>query len=200
MPIAATAVPAIAATGVAVANPTGQMCDVTVTGGTVQGILASQELPAALVTPPIPASTVTATNPNQYPVAVAIVGGTVTVVAVNGVTVFTATGVTAVVPPFGTIALTYSVVPTSWTWTPLFAGAAGNPLASPTTIPVQPGGGITLIYSAAPTWAWLNPITPVAPVGTYQAMNTALVDLEHNLPFAIHAMAGQPGLGIAVSN
>ena len=199
MPIATAAVPAVAASGTAVPNPTGQMCNVTLAGGTVTGFLVAQEVPAAVVTPAMPASTTPVTNPNQFPVAVAVAGGTVTVVAVNGSNQFTATGVTAVVPPGGTIALTYSVAPT-WTWTALFSGAAASGGVGAITLAVQPGGSITLIYSAAPTWTWSNPITPQQPLVTYMAENTALVNLEGNLPYATHAEAGQTGLGIGVSN
>lgn len=66
--------------------------------------------------PAIPASTVTATNTSGFNAMVLVVGGSVTAIKVDGVTV---TGVTAgwvPVPAGSTIAITYSVVPTSWQW------------------------------------------------------------------------------------
>jgi hypothetical protein len=196
--------PAIAATGVAVQNQTGQNVSVAVTGGTVQGIIVNYPPNAPVAaTPAIPASTVAATNNNAFPVSVAITGGTVTVVAVNGVTQFTATGVTAVVPAGGTIAITYSVVPTSWVWTPVVAGVSGSPVASPSSVPVPPGCSVTLIYSAAPTWAWTNPIQEAYTPG-YYAMNQLAEGSGYSpltvLPYAQHAEGGATNLGTAVSN
>lgn len=66
--------------------------------------------------PAIPASTVTAQNTSGKNAMVLVVGGTVTAIKVDGVTV---TGITAgwvPVPDLATIAITYSVVPTSWQW------------------------------------------------------------------------------------
>jgi hypothetical protein len=70
---------------------------------------------AAPVTPAVPATTVAAQNTSANPVQVVISGGTVTVVAVNGVTVGSGDG-TYAVPGYGSIAVTYSGVPT-WAWT-----------------------------------------------------------------------------------
>lgn len=203
-------VPAVPASGTAVANVTGQNVNVVVTGGTVQGILVAYNslyAPPAPVTPAIPASTVTATNTNAFPVAVAIVGGTVTVVAVNGVTRFTATGVTVVVPPSGTVAITYSVIPTSWTWSAVkFGSIDGNPMASPQSAPMGPNDLVTLLYSAAPTWAWSNPLDIFSPPG-YAAINSQtgagsgeIPALPSSLPLSSRSMGGQAGLGVAESN
>ncbi len=57
------------------------------------------------------ASTVASVNPNPVPVNVAITGGTVTVIAVGGVTTGLTTG-TFLIPPAGSITVTYSVAPT----------------------------------------------------------------------------------------
>jgi hypothetical protein len=65
--------------------------------------------------PAIPATTAAYRNVFWRDAAVTIVGGTVTVIAVDG----TATGITSgtvVVPAGKNIAITYSVVPTSWNW------------------------------------------------------------------------------------
>lgn len=68
----------------------------------------------AVTTPAVPASTVAVTNPTGQFVSVAIVGGTMTNVSVNGVTVGAGAG-NYMVPPGGTITMTYTVAPT-WTW------------------------------------------------------------------------------------
>jgi hypothetical protein len=65
--------------------------------------------------PAIPASTVAVTNDSDYVMWVEVVGGTVTVVAVDGVTTGRVVGA-FFLRPGSSIAMTYSVVPTSWKW------------------------------------------------------------------------------------
>jgi hypothetical protein len=69
----------------------------------------------ALGPPTIPASTVALTNPYLTDCVVYIAGGTVTVIKVNGVTTGLTSG-TFIVEATQSIAITYSVVPTSWAW------------------------------------------------------------------------------------
>lgn len=69
--------------------------------------------------PAIPASTTAYTNNFGVDATVHIIGGTVTVIAIGGVATGltnSAAGVTVRVPAGSTITLTYSVVPTSWSW------------------------------------------------------------------------------------
>jgi hypothetical protein len=68
----------------------------------------------SVTTPAVPATTVTATNTTGKPVTVYIRGGTVTNIAVDG-TLLGMTSGTFRVNAGGTIAVTYSVVPT-WFW------------------------------------------------------------------------------------
>jgi hypothetical protein len=204
----AVTTPTIPLTGVVTVNPSGQYCSVTVTGGTVTGLTVGYGTnPApAIATPAIPLTTVPATNNNAFPVAVSIVAGTVTVVSVSGVTQFTSTGVTAIVPAGGTIALTYSVVPTSWLWTPVVTGITGNPISSPNNLPVPSGCTLTWTGSVAPTsWAWNDfPATSYTP--GYYGSNPGAEGAGFNpytaLSCAVHSVAvlGQPGLGTGVSN
>lgn len=202
----AVTAPSVPATGVAVPNNTGQNVDVTVTGGTVQGVIvgyAAGQAPG-IVTPAVPATTVAVTNTNPFPVAVAVTGGTVTVVAVNGATQFTATGVTAIVPAGQTIALTYSVAPT-WTWTPVVAGVTGSPIASPSSFPLPPGCSITPIFTGAPTWAWSNPIDAAYTPGFYGSNAQSQSGSSGYSPYTAlsyppHAAAAQTGLATGVSN
>ena len=65
--------------------------------------------------PAIPATTVPATNDSDHLMWVEITGGTVTVVAVDGVTTGRTSGA-FFLRPGSSIAITYSVVPTSWKW------------------------------------------------------------------------------------
>lgn len=79
----------------------------------------------AVTAPAIPASTVSVQNPSGLAALVTFVGGTVTVIStapnVGGAAgtftqVGTTTPATVTVPPAGFIKMTYSVVPTSWSW------------------------------------------------------------------------------------
>ncbi len=65
--------------------------------------------------PAIPATTVAATNDSDWNMWVEVTGGTVTVVAVDGVTTGRTSGA-FILRPGSSIAITYSVVPTSWKW------------------------------------------------------------------------------------
>lgn len=62
----------------------------------------------------VPASTVAQQNTTGVTQNVTIIGGTITAVIVNGITVGTAAGL-YVVPPTGSISITYTVAPT-WVW------------------------------------------------------------------------------------
>ena len=80
----------------------------------------------AITAPAIPASTVAAQNPSGLAAVVTITGGTVTVIstapyassaaAATFTQVGTTTPATVTVPAAGFIKMTYSVVPTSWSW------------------------------------------------------------------------------------
>lgn len=58
----------------------------------------------------IGATTVASVNPNPVPVNITVTGGTVTVIAVGGVVTGLTTG-TFLIPPAGSITITYSVGP-----------------------------------------------------------------------------------------
>jgi hypothetical protein len=65
--------------------------------------------------PGVPGSNTPLVSTYNWSVLVQIIGGTMTNVSINGVTVGTGAGV-YVLPPLGTIQMTYSVAPT-WAWT-----------------------------------------------------------------------------------
>lgn len=192
--------PAVGATGVAVLNTSGDYADVTVTGGTVQGILSTPPVVPVVATPAVPATGVNATNPNAFPIAVTIAlnGATISAVNVNGVATGFTGACTVVVPAGGTVNIAYTVATPTWVWTALYQGVAGNPVGSPSTIAVPPGGSVSLIYSAAPTWAWTNP-------PNWDDILSAYPNTSQNNPLAwpwypAHGEAGQTGLGFGVSN
>ena len=70
------------------------------------------------------ATTVAAPNPNPVPVSITISGGTVTAISISGGSSVGTSG-TFTVPAGGTVAVTYSVAPTTFT-TADIAPAAGN--------------------------------------------------------------------------
>ena len=69
------------------------------------------------------ASTVAALNPNPVPVSVTVSGGTVTVITVSGVVTGLTTGTFTIGAP-GSIAVTYSVAPTTFTTADIAPSAA----------------------------------------------------------------------------
>jgi hypothetical protein len=209
----AVTAPAIVATGVAVANPTGQNCSVTILTGTVQQIAIGYGTnpPPAVTTPPVPATTVTATNSSGYPVMVTVTnpnGATITAVTVAGSGVGTTVG-SYLVAAGATVAISYTVAVPVWSWAAVLFAVTGAPitLATSGNLPVPPGASITLWYtSTAPTWAWNNFINESYTPGFY-AMNNSAEGAGFNpytqLPYAGHT--GQPvlgtgGLGVGVAN
>lgn len=189
--------------------------------------------------PAVPASTVTCTNTSGQTAYVTIIGGTVTSVNVGAVQVATATNYTATVPNGQTIAVTYSAVPAwYWSvFTPAVPAsltAVTNPTgqdisvviaggtvthvtvsgtdratASPANVMLPGGGTITLTYSAAPVWAWLNffNLDLLDSLGdvygnndTIQATGTAGYSPAGALPYAQHGATGSAGFGTGISN
>lgn len=197
----AVATPAVPATTVVQQNNTGQWVDCAVTGGTITGILVTGPTPLApVVTPAVPATTVTAANTNAFPVAVTVAanGATITAITVNGVASGLIVG-TVVVPAGGTVSISYTVATPTWTWTALAAGFSGTSIPSPSSVPIPPGGAISLVYSVAPTWAWTDPLDP-GYTGMYAQENLVLISEISQLPWAAHAEGGETGLGVAISN
>jgi hypothetical protein len=89
------------------------------------------EKAAAVTTPAVPATTVPYVSTYNQNVYVTVSGGTVTVVNINGTNVGSGDG-TYLIPPLGTITLTYSAAPT-WLWWSL--GAEHDALS---VIPTSP--------------------------------------------------------------
>lgn len=191
--------PAVPASGTAQANDTGQYINVAVTGGTITGILVLPSPAQPLVAPAIPASTVQTVNNTGLPVAVTVTGGTVTVISVSGVTSGLTAG-TVIVPAGGNIAITYSVVPTSWTWQQALGGFHGTSIPSPSSVSLPPNATVTLVYSVAPTWAW----TSARPGGSYYpgypSSNSRLTNELGDVVIPVHAEGGLTGFAALVTN
>jgi hypothetical protein len=192
--------------------------------------------------PAVPASTVTYTNPCGQTAFVTVAGGTVTHITVNGTDQATSTNFMATVPAGGTIAITYSAAPTWYwsTFTPAIP-TSGVPLLNPTgqdisvillagtvthvnvngtdratsspaNVMLPNGESITLTYSVAPVWAWMNfiDLANSDSLGTaYASGNTIAPSVStgvagyseaNSLPYATHGATGSPGYGAGVSN
>lgn len=189
--------------------------------------------------PAVPASTVTYTNVSGQTALVTVTGGTVTSINVNAVQVATATNYTATVPAGQTIAITYSVVPVWYwsTFTPAVpasltavANTTGQDITvvltggtvthitvngtdrgttTPAQVMVPNGTSITLTYSAAPVWAWLNyfNLDLLDSQGTAYATNNSILATgvsgyseANSLPYAQHGATGSANFATGVSN
>lgn len=189
--------------------------------------------------PAVPASTVTYTNTTGQTAFVTVIGGTVTHITVNGTDQATSTNFMATVPSGQTIAITYSAVPTWYwsTFTPAVPAttvAAANitgqditviiasgtvthvtvngsdrATSSPANVMVPNGQTITLTYSAAPVWAWMNfqNLNALDSLGTAYATNSTVLETGasgysavNDGQYAVHAEGGEAGLGSGVSN
>lgn len=184
--------------------------------------------------PAVPASTTAYTNSTGQSAQVTVTGGTVTSITVNGTQVATATNYTATVPAGETIAITYSAAPAwywspftpavpasgtaavnttgqnltvilaSGTVTAVTVNGTTVAASSPANVMLPAGESITLTYSAAPVWAWMNfpDLSGTASTGTaYAGSNTATgYSPVNDLPYAVHTAAGESGLAVAVSN
>jgi hypothetical protein len=189
--------------------------------------------------PALPASTTTVTNTSGQTAYVTVAGGTVTHITVNGSDQATSTNFTATVPAGQTIAITYSVAPAwYWSpFTPavpssttavanttgqdmsvlLFAGTvthvtvngSDRATSSPANVMLPAGESITLTYSVAPVWAWMNYLdlaqgdslgTAYASENTVAASGVAGYSPLAALPYPVHGASGLPGLGAGTAN
>lgn len=189
--------------------------------------------------PAVPASTTAVTNNSGQTASVLVAGGTVTEIAVNGSSVATATNFTATVPAGESIAVTYSAAPTwYWSTLTPAVPASGTAVANntgqditvvlaggtvthvtvngtdratstPANVMVPNGESVTLTYSAAPSWAWLNYLdmansdslgTAYASADLIPPTGTSGYNPANALPYASHGATGEQGFGTAVAN
>lgn len=189
--------------------------------------------------PPVPASTVTYTNISGQTALVTVIGGTVTHITVNGSDQATATNFTATVAAGQTIAITYSGAPTWYwsTFTPAVpsstvavANTTGQDItvviasgtvthvtvngtdratSSPANVMLPAGESITLTYSGAPVWAWMNflNLDMLDSLGTAYASGNSVAPTgvsgyspANSLPYAQHGATGSTGFGTGIAN
>jgi hypothetical protein len=189
--------------------------------------------------PAVPASTVTYTNTTGQTAYVTVIGGTVTHITVAGSDQATSTNFTATVAAGATIAITYSVAPAWYwsTLTPAVpsstvavANTTGKDISvvlaagtvthvtvngtdratsSPANVMLPAGESITLTYSVAPVWAWMDFLnldlldslgTSYAAENTVAASGVSGYSPVNALPYAAHAEGGLAGFGVGVAN
>lgn len=189
--------------------------------------------------PPVPASTDTYTNATGQAAYVTVIGGTVTGISVNGSTVSSGSNYTATVPAGGTIAITYSAAPAwywstltpavpssavavpnttgkditvvlaSGTVTHVTVNGTDRATSSPANVMLPAGESITLTYSGAPVWAWMDFLdlaeadslgTAYAQENLVPATGAAGYSPVNDLPYAAHEAAGMTGFGVGVAN
>lgn len=160
-------------------------------------------------------------------------------VPAGGTQVATGSGFTATVAAGQTISVTYSVVPTWYwsTFTPAVPAsltAVANPTGqdisivlaggtvthitvngtdrgttTPANVMLPNGGSVTLTYSAAPVWAWMNFLnldlmdslgTAYSTANTVAPTGAAGYSPPNAMPYAAHAEGGFPGWAAGVSN
>lgn len=189
--------------------------------------------------PAVPASTVTTVNTSGQTAFVTVIGGTVTHITVNGSDQATSTNFTATVAAGQTIAITYSAAPTWYwsTFTPAVpasltpvANTTGQDITvvlasgtvthitvngtdrgttTPAQVMVPNGQSITLTYSVAPVWAWMNffNLDLLDSLGTSYATGNQILatgvsgyNEANSLPYAQHGATGSANFGTGVSN
>lgn len=189
--------------------------------------------------PPVPSSTDTCTNTTGQTAYVTVTGGTVTGISVGGTTVASGSDYTATVPAGETIAVTYSEAPAwHWSALTPAVPASGTAVANttgqdisvilaggttthitvngtdratttPANVMLPAGESITLTYSEAPVWAWMNFLdlaeadslgTAYAQENTVSQSGAAGYSPVSSLPYAAHEATGMTGFGVAVAN
>jgi len=189
--------------------------------------------------PAVPASTVAVTNTTGQTVSVTVIGGTVTHITVNGTDQATSTNFTATVAAGQTIAITYSVAPAWYwsvltpavpsstvavanttgrdisvvlgagTVTHVTVNGTDRATSSPANVMLPAGESISLTYSVAPVWAWMDFLD----MAGYDSLGVAYAqpnltaptgvsgyDPVNALPYAAHAATGEPGFGVGIAN
>ena len=192
--------PALPSSPATIANTSGQSAQVTIIGGTVTSVNVpaggTQVATATNFTATVPAGSTIGITYSGTPTA--IYWSTLTpTVPLSGTPVANTTG------------QDISVILAAGTTTHITVNGTDRGTTTPAQVMLPAGQSITLTYSIAPVWAWMNfpdlveadslgtayaqPNTVAASGGTgYSPLNA--------LPYAVHAEGGEPGLGAGVSN
>ena len=189
--------------------------------------------------PAVPTSTTTVTNTTGQTAFVTVIGGTVTHITVNGSDQATSTNFIATVAAGQTIAITYSGAPTwywstltpavpsstvavanttgkdvtvvlaSGTTTHITVNGTDRGTTTPANVMLPAGESITLTYSGAPVWAWMDffNLDVQDSLGTVYAGSNAILATgvdgyspANALPYAQHSATGSANFATGVSN
>ena len=192
--------PALPASPATITNPCGQTAFVTIVGGTVSSV----NVPSGGT------QVATATNYMATVAAGTAIGITYSV-APTGIYWST---LTPAVPASGTAVANstgkdITVVLGAGTVTHVNVNGTDRATSSPANVMLPAGGVITLTYSVAPVWAWMDFLdvpwldslgSAYAASNTVPATGVAGYSPVNALPYAVHAEGGLPGLGVGVSN
>jgi hypothetical protein len=191
--------PVVPASTVAYTNTSGQTASVTIVSGTVTSI----NVPAGGT------QVATATNYTATVAAGQTISITYSVVPTWYWSTFTpAMPLTTVAVP-NTTGQDITVILTGGTTTHITVNGTDRGTTTPAQVMLPSGTSISVTYSAAPVWAWLNYLNldlldslggvynganTVAPTGVsgYSPVNA--------LPYAAHAATGSSGFGVGVAN
>jgi len=191
--------PAVPASTVAYTNTSGQTAAVTFTGGTVTSI----NVPAGGT------QVATATNFTATVAAGQTISVTYSVVPVWYWSTFTPAVPLTTVPVLNTTGQDITVVLTGGTTTHITVNGTDRGTTTPAQVMVPNGASITLTYSAAPVWAWMNyfNLDLLDSLGTTYATNNSILATGvsgysdvNALPYAQHGATGSANFGTGVSN
>ena len=192
--------PALPSSPATISNTSGQTAQVTIIGGTVSSV----NVPAG-GTQVATATNVTATVPAGSTIGITYSGAPTSI--------FWST-LTPAVPASGTAVMNstgqdITVVLAAGTTTHITVNGTDRGTTTPAQVMLPAGQSITLTYSVAPVWSWLNfpDLVELDSLGTSYAQPNTIVPSGgtgysplNALPYAVHATGGEPGLAVAVSN
>lgn len=191
--------PAVPASTVAATNTSNQTAFVTVVGGTVTSVN-------------VPAGGTQVSTGSNFTATVAA-GQTISVTYSAAPTWYWSTFTPAV--PASTVAAVnttgqdITVVLAGGTTTHITVNGTDRGTTTPANVMVPNGQSITLTYSAAPAWAWMNflNLDLLDSLGTAYATNCAIpatgvsgYSEANALPYAQHAATGATGFGTGIAN
>jgi hypothetical protein len=191
--------PVVPASTVAYTNNSGQTAQVTITGGTVTSV----NVPAG-GTQVATATNFTATVANGQTISV-----TYSVVPVWYWSTFTPAVPASLTAVANTTGQDISVILTGGTVTHIAVNGTDRGTTTPAQVMVPNAGSITLTYSAAPVWAWMNyfNLDLLDSLGTVYASNSTIAptgvsgySAANSLPYAQHGATGSANFATGVSN
>ena len=191
--------PVVPASTVAYTNTSGQTAAVTIVGGTVTSV----NVPAGGT------QVATATNFTATVAAGQTISVTYSVVPTWYWSTFTPAIPLTTVPLANTTGQDISVVLTGGTTTHIAVNGTDRGTTTPANVMLPAGASITLTYSAAPVWAWLNffNLDLLDSLGGVYNSNNGIAPTgvsgyspANSLPYAQHSATGSANFATGVSN